>query len=244
MVAAAVVTLGWPPLRSTVFSIITGRVPSGCAPSSDGGAPCSNASCSLPLYFRILILAYTLSSVIHEYTRCTVSKMPLAALYLALLPSTVITMISCATWSIIFILAALVDWIRRREGSCWLRELRIFEEYGWVRLGWVWVRHCFPVASYGRKDQSINRSVVNTPPLQKRILWQCRSVNFILCRSVNFIWCQFLTSCMGGYVISTWFSIVCEPKNSIMRLCGMCACQYNDGYLRDLTDQDTSGKMK
>ena len=50
---------------------------------------------------------------------------------------------------------------------------------------------------------------------------QCRSVNFIWCRSVNFIWCQSLPSCMGGYVISTWFLIVWEPKNSI---CGYAEC--------------------
>ena len=54
----------------------------------------------------------------------------------------------------------------------------------------------------------------------------------ILCDSVGqwilfgvgqwlFIWCQSLTSCNGGYVISTWFSIVWEPKNSI---CGYAEC--------------------
>ena len=63
-------------------------------------------------------------------------------------------------------------------------------------------------------------------------------------RSVNFIWCQFLTSCMGGYVISTLFSIVCEPKNSIMWLCITRACKYNDGCWRDITDQGTSVNLK
>ena len=87
------------------------------------------------------------------------------------------------------------------------------------RAGLRRVCHYFRVTSDGRKDRLINRSIrrLVIPPPQKQILWQCRSVVFIWCRSVSFIWCQLLTSCTGGYVISTWFSIVWEPKTQSCR---------------------------
>ena len=109
MVAANVVPLGKPPLIKTVFS--------GCSPPVAGGSPCSNDSWYLPLCYRIFILVYTWSLVIHWYTSCAVSTMPLEAPYFALWPPTLSTITSCATWSITFLRAALVARIQRIYGS-------------------------------------------------------------------------------------------------------------------------------
>ena len=130
---------------------------------------------------------------------------------------------SCATWIITFLRDALVSWIRRREGSCWLRDMHIFRR---VRLGRVDLRQGSSLfLVHIRWAEGIDRSIrwLAIPPPQNQILWQCWSVNFIWCWSVNFIWCQLLTSCTGGYVISTWFSIVWEPKT---QPCGYVECAH------------------
>ena len=190
MVAAAVVPLGWPPLRSTVLSIITGR---GC--------------------FRSLILAYTWCHVIHGYTSCAVSTMPLAEPYSSFWPSAVSIMTYCVTWSITLLRAVLLAWILKKRKFLLTTRAAHFSNNmigsGGVASGFVII---FGSHRMGRRiDQLIGRLAI-TPP-QKRVLWQCRSVNFI--------WCQLLTSCMGGYVISTWFSIVWEPKT---QSCGYAEC--------------------
>ena len=84
--------------------------------------------------------------------------LPKASPYSAFWPSTVSMITSCATWSITFLRYSLLACIRRREGSCWLRDLHIFRR---VRSGRAGLRRVSSLFSgrIGWAEGSIDWSV-------------------------------------------------------------------------------------